>query len=587
MSEPSDDLALAWECARAIRDGFAGYNEAFREITRRARRRFENRDWVAGQRDAVERIELYDGWVRRLMDSLRARLGPRVRDRELWKRIKVEFQPLIVDYVDREFTKTYFSSITRRLFGTEGIDPEVEFVAIDEHPLEGIERPVPLVTYHMDEPPLKVFRRVLADLPFDAPWEHLEHSLRFLTGEFGRHWRPLGGVGRVRRLEFLRPVFYQNTRAYLVGRAVDEKGAFEPLVIALRSERPGIAVDAVITHRSDVSVLFGFTRSYFHADLETVHDAVNFLRTLIPKKPVAEIFTVLGRAKQGKTERYRSFTRHMLHSMDRLVEAPGDKGMVMVVFHLPSYDLVFKVIRDHFAYPKTVDRRDVLEKYELVFKHDRAGRLVDAQEFKLWRFPQHRFDQDLLEELLTRAAETCRLDGGDVVVEHLYIERRMTPLNLFLRNAPAEDARLAILDYGQAIRDLAATNIFPGDLLLKNFGVTRNGRVIFYDYDELCLVTECNFRDLPKARSMEEEMQAEAWFYVGENDVFPEQFVQFLGLKPHYMEIFLDAHEELVTASYWRDMKERHLAGEVVEVLPYRRSLMAPPTPARPVPASR
>jgi isocitrate dehydrogenase kinase/phosphatase len=291
------------------------------------------------------------------------------------------------------------------------------------------------------------------------------------------------------------------------------------------------------------------------------------------------LFAVMGRARQGKTERYRSFFRHLSHSDDKFIDAPGDKGMVMVVFTLPSYDIVFKIIRDRFAYPKTVVRRDVLDAYQLVFKHDRAGRLVDAQEFKLLKFRKDRFEPSLLDELLTDASETVRIEGKNLVIEHLYIERRLTPLNLYLREAAPEDARLAVLDYGQAIRDLASSNIFPGDLLLKNFGVTRSGRVIFYDYDELCLVTNCNFRDLPKAATLEEEMQAEAWFYVGDDDVFPEQFVSFLGLEPEHLEMFLEAHGDLLTADLWRQMKKRHGKGDIVEVLPYRRSLIAPPPP--------
>jgi hypothetical protein len=72
---------------------------------------------------------------------------------------------------------------------------------------------------------------------------------------------------------------------------------------------------------------------------------------------------------------------------------------------------------------------------------------------------------------------------------------------LFLREADPAAAESAIIDYGNALRDLAASNVFPGDLLLKNFGVTSHGRVIFYDYDELCLVSDCVFRDLPAGRA--------------------------------------------------------------------------------------
>jgi isocitrate dehydrogenase kinase/phosphatase len=573
------DLALAQECAGAIRDGFFDYNSDFREITRRARGRFERRDWIDGRKDAVERIELYDHWVNRLVDWLNDRLDNRCHDRRLWLQIKSDFSTLIEDYLDQEFTKTYFSSITRRMFHTVGVDSDLEFVDLEDRPIEHISKVPPLDVFPIADPPSNGVRDLLQHFAFGIGWENLEYSVRFVVGQLRVHWRSLGGLEALERLECLQTVFYQNTRAYVVGRAVGKDGRYEPLVVALRSTAEGVAVDAVLTSRSDVSILFGFTRSYIHADLETVADVVVLLRSILPGKPVAEIFTVLGRAKQGKTERYRSFARHLTHSSDKFITAPGDKGMVMAVFTLPSYDIVFKIIRDKFAYPKTVVRRDVLDKYQLVFKRDRAGRLVDAQEFKLLRFKTERFEETLLEELLTETSDTVRIEGDNLVIEHLYIERRLAPLNLYLRDAPAGDARMAVIDYGQAIRDLALTNIFPGDLLLKNFGVTRNGRVIFYDYDELCLVTDCNFRDLPKASTLEEEMEAEAWFYVGDDDVFPEQFISFLGLDPDHMEILLEAHGDLLTADFWRQMKKRHKADEVLEVLPYRRSLMAPPPP--------
>ena len=579
LIEGVGESQLAAECARTIRGGFASYNADFRGLTRRARRVFEEQDWQAGRADAVERIDLYEQHVRSMIETLRKMLGERVEDHELWKRIKAEFAEQIRDYVDLEFTKTYFSSITRRIFGTVGIDPAVEFIALDYRPMESIKREPPLNVYEVyaDRSPRDVFLQLLDEYSYNTGWQDLRHSVTFLERQLAHHSAALGGVQNVARLEFIRPVFYQNTRAYIVGRAVARDGAIQPLVISLHNTGAGISVDAVLTNSADVSMLFGFTRSYFHVDLETVADAVLFLRSIMPHKPVAELFTVLGRAKQGKTERYRSFFRHLQQSTDLIVEAPGDKGMVMLVFTLPSYDVVFKIIRDKFAYPKTVVRKDVLNKYQLVFKHDRAGRLVDAQEFRMLRFRVNRFEPKLLEELLNEAAETCKIEDDRLVVNHLYVERRMTPLNLYLREAAPLDARAAVLDYGQAIRDLSATNIFPGDLLLKNFGVTRNGRVIFYDYDELCLVTECNFRELPQPASLEEEMQAEAWFYVGEDDVFPEQFASFLGLEPEHLEIFLEAHSDLLTAAYWRDMKEQHLRGEVPEVLPYRPSLIAPP----------
>jgi len=260
---------------------------------------------------------------------------------------------------------------------------------------------------------------------------------------------------------------------------------------------------------------------------------------------------------------------HLAHSTDQFVHAPGERGLVMVCFTLPSLDVVFKLIRDKFPYPKNILRQDVLDKYRFVFKHDRAGRLIDAQEFKRVRLPRARFAPELLEELFTETESSVHVDGDDLIFDHMYIERRMTPLNLYLRDASPEAAERAVLDYGQAIRDLAYTNIFAGDLLLKNFGVTRHGRVIFYDYDELCQVTECRFRELPQATNDEDEMRGEAWFYVADNDVFPETFLNFLAFSDEQRAAFLRVHAEILSADFWRSVQEKVREGEFMEVLPY------------------
>jgi isocitrate dehydrogenase kinase/phosphatase len=283
-----------------------------------------------------------------------------------------------------------------------------------------------------------------------------------------------------------------------------------------------------------------------------VSAAITLLRSFMPRKSIDELYTVLGRAKQGKTERYFTLQRHLHTSIDSFVHAPGERGLVMIVFTLPSHDLVFKVIRDNFGAPKTSTRADVMDRYRFVFRHDRAGRLVDAQEFKRLRLPRARFMPALVDELLSEAKESCRIEGDDLIVEHCYIERRLRPLNLFLREAEPAAAEAAIIEYGNALRELAASNVFPGDLLLKNFGVTSHRRVIFYDYDELCLISDCVFRDLPQPRNEEEETSAEPWFHYGPHDVFPEQWLPFLSIPQQLQEVFLKHHAEVLTASWWR-----------------------------------
>jgi isocitrate dehydrogenase kinase/phosphatase len=556
------------DCARHIVEAFANYNAEFRAITRRAPLRFDARDWKGSQRDAVQRIELYDRFVNQTIAELRAAFGTQPLERATWRTIRAEFAALIGTLPDPEFTKTFFSSISRRLFGTVGIAPDIEFVGTELDPLANVATAVGTNTYVNHGSLSLLFEDLLGDVRFRSPWRDLDRSIAHVATEVRSYLEKRGERRNVEKVEVIRPVFYQVARAYIVGRILGREFQV-PLVIALKNTDGGLLVDAVMLAENDVSIVFSFTRSYFHVDLERVAEAVVFLRTLLPRKPVSELFTVLGRARQGKTERYRELMRNLARTDDRFTHAPGERGLVMVCFTLPSFDVVFKVIRDRFPYPKTVLRAEVVEKYRIVFIHDRAGRLVDAQEFRRLRFPRARFDAALLAELLSETADTVREEGEDLVFDHLYIERRLIPLNLYLREARAADAERVALDYGQCIRDLAYSNIFPGDLLLKNFGVTRHGRVIFYDYDELCRVTDCSFRDLPQATNPEDEMRGEPWFYVGENDVFPETFGHFLGFSDELRAALLRMHGEILTARFWRGVQQRLRDGEVVEVLPY------------------
>ena len=556
------------EISALIVNGFINYNDDFRKITRRAKKRFETRAWSSNQIDAVERIELYDISIGRIVIVVKESMADRLHDKSLWALIKEQYSQQIRDYADTEFFKTYFSSVTRRVFSTIGVDPLVEFIAPDIKPTEHMLGMVNSKVYRNRGETQFLFDELLVDYAFTTPYRNIDQTIRFISAEVDAYCAAHNRLNSIQKVEILRAVFYRTTRAYIVGR-IDGDDWVCPLVIALKNTDEGIVADAIILSEHDVSMLFGFTRSYFHADLAIVGTTVAFLNSMMPRKPIAEIYTVLGRAKQGKTERYRSLFQHLGKSSDRFVHARGDKGMVMVVFTLPSYDIVFKVIRDRFAYPKTIGRKDVIEKYQLVFKHDRAGRLVDAQEFRRLRLDRARFTDNLLDELLTACADTCRIENDFVVIEHVYMERRLTPLNLYLRESDEEAARHAAVDYGQAIRDLALSNVFPGDLLFKNFGLTRHGRVIFYDYDELCLVTDCNFRRIPEARDDMDEMRAGAWFFVGPHDIFPEQFIQFLGFKEDARRAFVEHHAELLTADYWANLKKRHQSGEVLEVLPY------------------
>jgi len=561
---------LVQDCAQSLVNSFADYNAEFRAITQRARQRFEDRDWRGSQRDAVERIDLYRKYVVSAVEHMRQKLGDDVHERVVWSSIKRRFAEIIDPLPDCEFPKTFFSSVTRTTFDTSGVDPAVEFVALDMDPLGNVTTNVETRVYANRGSVDLLVEELLADFRFRTPYRDFDLSVRRVTDEIKAALDSGGERRTIEQLEVIKEVFYQMTRAYLVGR-ISGRGWTLPFVVALRNQDSGVLVDAIMLEQATVSVLFSFSRSYFHVDLAHVGEVVKFLKEILPLKPVSELYTVLGRAKQGKTERFRELFRHLQLSDDLFDLAPGEKGLVMVCFTLPSFDVVFKLIRDKFPYQKNIQRQDVLEKYDLVFKHDRAGRLVDAQEFRLVKLPKSRFSPELLEELLTETSNTVHDLGDELVIDHMYVERRMTPLNLYVRTATSDQAAKAVLDYGQAIRDLAGTNIFPGDLLLKNFGVTRHGRVIFYDYDELCLVTDCRFREIPQAQHDEDEMRSETWYYVGDNDVFPETFINFLGFDAELKSKFLEAHREILTAEWWRGIQQRLREGDLLEVLPYHK----------------
>ncbi len=551
-----------------LRDGFADYHARFRAITQRAQRRFEARDWDGAQGDAVECIELYDRCIGEMAARLEAQVGAALRERATWTALREAYAAAIASLLDQELYKTWFNTLARRFFRIRGVDAEVEFIALDIEPTDRITHAVARHSYAVWGNLARVCQKLLDDYPFAAPYAHPGLCAARIAEALSRRlaaWGP----DPVRALELLETVFYRERRAYLVGRVFGVE-RIAPLVIALTHEPGGIRADAVLTERESVAQVFSYTRSYFQADLATVGDAVVFLRTLLPHKPIDELYTVLGRAKQGKTERYRHFVRHLAADPDEaFVHAAGERGMVMAVFTLPSYPLVFKLIRDRFAYPKEVVREEVMAKYRLVFHHDRVGRLIDAQEFRFLRFARQRFSPALLDELLGECSLSAYLDGNDVVIAHCYVERRLRPLNLYLREVDAEAARRAVLDYGQAIRDLARSNIFPGDMLLKNFGVTGHRRAIFYDYDELCLVTDCHFRALPEHGDEYDSAARDDLFYVGPHDVFPEQFPQFLVLNRELREALTAAHGELFDVRWWLELQEELRGGRVADLSPY------------------
>ena len=440
-----------------------------------------------------------------------------------------------------------------------GSDPEIDFTAPDEPP----DGDPPFVTLHTHCLDAATVADILQLFTFSIPWTDLRRDAMLAAS--------IAGVqDSIVAVDVVPAVFFRNKGAYIVSRIRRKTGRPQPFILALMNGPHGIRVDAALPTADEASVVFGFSWSYFHVDIDRPRALVGFLASMMPSKRVDELYTAIGYNRHGKTELYRSLMRHLERPDARFEIAEGDVGTVMSVFTLPSFNVVFKIIKDAFGFPKRTTRRGVMDRYRFVFVRDRVGRLADAQEFESMEFPAARFARPLLDDLLATCSRTVRVDGDRVVVRHLYTERRVTPLNLYLKQASPEEAQRAALDYGTAIKDLAGADIFTGDMLLKNFGVTRHGRVICYDYDELALLSECNFREIPRAADVDEEMAAEPAYHVGDHDVFPEEFRAFLVPPGALRDAFLAAHGDLLDVMWWRDRQARVRAGELLDLIPYR-----------------
>ncbi len=488
-----------------------------------------------------------------------------------WAEAKRAYAGLIAARDDVELAETFFNSVTRRVLGTVGVEPDTEFVHLGDDetppsPARAIHR-----TYADGRTTVELIGRMLSEIDLGIGATRRAQEAARIGDAIETQLGASSADPSFDALEILPTVFYRNKGAYVVGRM--RRGTERiPLLLAFVNDEHGVRTDAVLTTSDELSVVFGFTRSYFHVEAPRPIDLIAFLHSVMPLKRIDELYTAIGHNRHGKTALYRRLHSLLAHPASRFEIAEGKPGLVMSVFTLPAFNVVFKVIKDRFVYPKQTTRRTVMRKYELVFVRDRVGRLADAQEFEMLDFPLDRFSGELLDELVRDAGQSVEVGRDRVIVKHLYTERRVTPLDLYLQRAAAEAARDAVIDYGHCIKDLAAANIFPGDMLLKNFGVTRHGRVIFYDYDELCLLTECNFRRMPEPRYPEDELRAEPWFYVGPNDIFPEEFSAFLQLRGELGDAFLEIHADLLEVDFWHQMQQRIEAGEVMDVFPYRES---------------
>jgi len=565
------DIDKAQEIGVCVAESFDTYRSEFLDVTRRAKENFALQEFSQHQINSQIRLLLHRQSVNSCVEKISILVKEKSEDekRQIWVAARHLFAQAIAWRSDSELAETFFNSVTRRLFTMVGFDDDLEFRWFG-----GIALPVvdpgqgEVLTFRLRTTTNKLVEAVLTAFDLGINWVDIEKDSQNIATAIEKHLAETWESTMPVEIDILRPIFYRNRGAYLVGR-IRHLTRVSPLIIPLRSVEQGVVCDAVLLTENLTSRIFGFTRSYFHVDTQEPGAIVAFVKSLIPLKPVAELYTAIGYSAHGKTSLFRAIYRHLTNSTDRFENARGIPGMVMTVFTLPSFGVVFKVIKDTFPPSKKISRSQVMDKYKMVFAHDRVGRMVDAQVFEDLAFPRERFSEELLEELALEASRSITITDTDVIIHHLYTERRVYPLDLYLHEMPDDLIRAATLDYGHAIKDLCAANIFPGDLFTKNFGVTRHGSVVFYDYDELILLQEVTFRSIPEARSFEDEMSSQPWFAVGPNDVFPEEFEKFFRFPEVVREEFDEIHGDLCEPEAWIEMQKQHEDIESPEFFPY------------------
>lgn len=576
--EKLDDLR-AFDIARTMLEGFDRHYTLFRQASTEAKARFEAADWHGQQRAQRERIEFYDLRVDECAQKLQGRFGAGELPMDVWHQVKLHYIGLLTNHHQPELAETFFNSVTTKILHRSYFHNDFIFVrpAVSTEYIENDE-PASLPTYRAYYPAKDSWRdtwlRVVDNFQLQRPFEDLgrdiDHVLAAVHARMG-DFRPRANF----QLQVLSSLFFRNKGAYIVGKVIN--GFYEtPFALPILHNAQGLlTIDTALFSEDDLLMLFSFARAYFLVNMEVPSAYVQFLRSMMPRKPRSELYSALGLQKQGKNLFYRDFLYHLRHSSDHFRIAPGIKGMVMLVFDLPSFPFVFKVIKDFYPPQKDTSRELIQSKYLLVKTHDRVGRMADTLEYSNVAFPRSRFDDELIAEIQQFAPSQLEISDRDgdgqqeVILKHVYIERRMIPLNIYLQEAQPDQIEAAVVEYGNAIKDLVAANIFPGDMLWKNFGVTRNGKVVFYDYDEIEYLTDCNFRKVPEPRNEEEEMSGEVWYPVGPKDVFPETFEPFLLGNPSVREVFMKHHADLLDPAFWQGHKERIAAGDVLDVFPY------------------
>jgi isocitrate dehydrogenase kinase/phosphatase len=592
-----EERADAGRAAQSIAESHRGYFSEFNRLTAEAREIFENRAWLQAALNAEQRVRLYRAAVDEIWHKIQRLFPDRVQDRQFWMAARRAFLESIFDDYEADLALTFFYSVMRLAFDRN--DKPVEYAddGLAEH--SHIWNPEPVWDLY-NATPKQLSRsliRVLRKCGFRERFENAARDAGLVTARLLDDWKKHISSGTPRSMKMLRPVFYRDREAYLVGE-LESRGRKLPLVLALRNDEGGIRVDAVLTGKEDMrNILFISTRSTFHVHTGQYREVLSFLDTLAPERGHPAMCAVLGFTHPARVALNQQLQSHLRKSGEHFSRTPGRAGMAMVVFAPPSFPYVLKVIRDFSSKTRWAGRARIMDLYRWVHEINRNRLMLDAWLYRNLDFPRHYFDEDVVQELLASAPNSVRVEEDRIVLKNVYAQRKVRPLNTFFDETRDRTLREAAVDaLGTFIKDLAALGFFVGDHygLTVNTGLTHGSNVALFDFDDLGPLFRFRFRETPHLATEQDEFLWNtetdgAWFAVDEFDVLVDEWERFLGVPPDLSDFFRGKHGDLFTVEYWRDVQRRLTGGEFHYVVPYppERCLANEPAYSRRISNSR
>jgi len=573
----ADDLEQqASGLARVVLSVFEHYYARPRHIPELAKAAFETRNWRETVRLSRHRLTIYAAYLDQLTPVLRSGLPEVATDESLWELAEREFLAAIFHRYEADFAFAFWHSLRRVL-----LENEWRPIAYDSGAAEGRFRCVAetvIGTLHGALPIDADLIRQVLDVPgLDAQWRDIEDDARRVAQIVAAMLQRLEPHdGEPVRIEMANAGFYRNRGATLIGRIhlpprSDGSPRQMPLMIALLNGHDGIFVDAVLCESDEIQYAFSSTLANYHATNPYYHELAQFLAELMPKRPLGLHYSTIGFHHLGKVAVMKELLGDHARG-ETLDTAPGFRGTVAIGFSMPSSRYVLKIIRDRptegYKWGEFAGLNSVLDKYRLVHEMDRAGSMLDNIIYSNVKLDRAMFAPSLLDELLEAGVETVSLERGAVVFKHLIVQLKLTPLPLFLASASHDEARTAVINLGDCIKNNAAANIFNKDLDGRNYGVSGILKVYLFDYDAVEPLTEVKVRTNADREPGEEDIPD--WYFEDGTIFLPEETISGLRIDdPRLRRMFLDAHPDITTVAYWEAMQQALREGKVPPVRSY------------------